>query len=120
MKPKLPFYLAIFVATSTMAFLPMAVKAQSSETTADCVSEPEDYIAPGSLAMMAYRGAFKEEGIPSYNALANELRQGSITAEDIVQAAIQGCVLSNKYGMAENENYVKEVEQQIKTRFAVQ
>ena len=116
MKPKLPLYLASFVAATIVAFLPMVVTAQSLETTAECARTPEDYVSPGTLVTMAYRGAFEEEGIPGYGVLASEVKQGSITAEDIVQEAIKGCVLSNKYGMAENDNYVSDVGDEIEVR----
>lgn len=113
MKQKLLFYLASFMATATITFLPMTVKAQSSMDTPNCVREPEAYIPAGTLAMMAYRGAFKKEGIPSYNVLETEFVARKITAQKIVEAAVKGCFLSNKYGVAGHDNYVNEVKNQI-------
>ncbi len=101
------------MATATIVFIPMTVKAQLSLTTPSCVREPEAYIAPGTLASMAYRGAFQKEGIPGYQVLETEYEAGKITAQKIVEAAVKGCFLSNKYGVAGYDNYVSEVKNQI-------
>ena len=53
------------------------------------------------------------KGIPGYDVLETEFEAGKITAEKIVQAAVTGCVLSNQYGVAEHDNYVNEVKNQI-------
>ena len=121
MKPKLQLYLALLMATTTVTFFPMAVKAQSiSEYPSDCVREPEAYIPPETLAMMAYRGTFKPEGIPGYDTLETEFGAGKITAEKIVQAAVTGCFLSNTYGVAEHDNYISEVKDQIQDMIRAQ
>lgn len=113
MKLKFSLYLASFVTTVAMNFSPMTVQAQMSTTAPSCVMEAQPYIPAGTLATMAFRGAFKEEGIPGYGVLQTEFNSGSITAEKIVEAAVKACYLSNKYGMGENPNYVEDVKQQL-------
>ena len=120
MKPKLQLYLASLMAITTVAFFPMAVKAQSSLDTSGCVREAEAYIPPGTLAMMAYRGTFEKEGIPGYDVLETEFDAGNITAEKVVQAAVTGCFLSNTYGVAEHDNYISEVKNQIQDMIRAQ
>ncbi|MEA5509214.1 hypothetical protein VB715_05495 [Crocosphaera sp. UHCC 0190] len=108
------FLLSIVTAT-TMTLLPFntsAVVAQS-DSQANCVMTPQPYISPNTLAMMAYRGAFSQEGIPGYLVFKTEFKSGKITADAIVKAAITGCVLSNKYGMGDNSAYVEDVAQEI-------
>jgi hypothetical protein len=113
MKIKFLLYFMGLIGTSITTFIPMTAKAQFSLTTPGCVREPEAYIPAGTLAMMAYRGAFKQEGIPSYEVLETEFGAGKITAEGIVEAAVKGCFLSNKYGIGEHPNYIKEVKEQM-------
>lgn len=45
-------------------------------------------LTPIQLATLANRGYLSEQGIPGYGNLAVGLRTGSITADDIIQAAI--------------------------------
>ncbi|ACK69991.1 hypothetical protein PCC7424_1551 [Gloeothece citriformis PCC 7424] len=114
MNLKLPFTLMVILATTAMTLIPSNVKAQSvTVAQANCVQEPQAYIPPETLAMMAYRGAFEEEGIPGYTVFATEYNSGKVTAAKIVEAAVNGCVLSNKYGMAEQKNYIADVGQQV-------
>ncbi len=111
---KWKFYLASLMATATAAFFPNLVEAQTSQTNSVCVFEARPYIPPETLATMAYRGAFKKEGIPGYAVLETEFSAGNITAEKIVQAAVTGCILSNKYGVAGHDDYVNEVKTQLR------
>lgn len=56
---------------------------------------------------------FEKEGIPGYNVFETEFSAGNITAEKIVQAAVTGCILSNKYGVPGHDDYINEVKTQI-------
>ncbi len=112
MKSRFSAYLSSLITVSMMAALPVILNPQaasSQSSQSNCVRTPEAYIPPQTLAMIAYRGAFKEEGIPSYNVLVTEYKAGNITAEKIVDAAVMGCVLSNKYGVADHDNYVEDL-----------
>lgn len=105
--------IASLVTAITISFFPIIAKAESTETS-NCVMEPQPYIPSGTLANMAYRGAFKEEGIPGYGVLQTEFNSGKITSEKIVEAAIKACYLSNKYGMGEHPQYVEDVKNQLR------
>ena len=113
MKCTLTTSLAALVIAGSMTTLPVTVSAQSTGDNVDCVRTPEAYIPAGTLAMMAYRGALEKEGIPGSQKLQLEFRTGKITAEKIVQAAVMGCILSNKYGLADHENYVSDVKKEL-------
>ena len=75
---------------------------------------PRPYVEPSTLANMAFRGAFKEQGIPASTQLGNEIGSRSIKGEDIVKAAIDACYLSNDYGMRTNDNFARDVEKQLR------
>lgn len=64
-----------------------------------------------SLVTSAYRGEYEDYGIPSYVQLANEYQSGEITAEDVIQAAIEANQLSPR--AIEDEAYVNAVELQL-------
>lgn len=104
---------ALLIVTTVVAFSSIAVQAKSPPAVPSCAREPEAYIAPETLVMMAYRGAFTPEGIPGYEELEMQFNMGGITAREIVRAAVTGCFLSNKYGIAEHDNYVNEVKKQM-------
>ena len=80
-----------------------------------CIREPEAYITPQTLATMAYHGYLEKEGIPGYLTFASEFIQGKITGEKVVEAAVKGCLLSDKYGVASHSDYSEDVEQQIRS-----
>ncbi len=106
--------LAVIVVISLLG-ISQSVKAQQTTVVdqAGCVREPEAYIPSGTLVALAYRGMFKEQGIPGYDVFTTGFKSGQITAQKIVQAAVSACVLSNKYGMATQENYISDVQQQV-------
>ncbi|EAZ92405.1 hypothetical protein [Crocosphaera chwakensis] len=105
----------IVVATLTVFPSNSNVNAQNkqSDWQEDCLMDTEDYVEPNMLAMMAYRGAFEEEGIPGYVKFKTEFRSGDITGEQIVNAAIQNCMLSRRYTLERNSAYVEDVENQV-------
>lgn len=80
---------------------------------ASCIAEPQAYIAPETLAMMAYRGYLEKEGISGYQIFTQQFKTGKITGQKIVDAAVKGCLLSNKYGVAVHDNYAQDVQQQV-------
>lgn len=104
-------WLSIIIATTITVF-PLSANAQV-DSQSNCVMTPQAYISPNTLAMMAFRGAFEEEGIPGYIVFRTQFNSGSITAEKIVDAAVKGCVLSNRYEMGSNSAYIEDVNEQI-------
>jgi hypothetical protein len=85
----------------SVAILPAAAHAQ---TTAPPVSlNPSlgnqlsaNPLVPFNLISLAYQGYLKDQGIPSYGALLNAIESGKITAQDMVQAAVQTNRLSEQ------------------------
>ena len=51
------------------------------------VVNPDAYVTPFNLAFLAYRGYFKEQGIPSYNVFCQQYRTGQIDAQDVMEVA---------------------------------
>lgn len=80
--------------------------------------KPRPYVEPSTLANMAFRGAFKEEGIPSSTQLGTEFSTGKVKGEDIVKAAIDSCYLSDHYGMGNNPNFAGDVEDQLRAIYS--
>ncbi|EAZ90910.1 hypothetical protein [Crocosphaera chwakensis] len=103
------------VTTTAMTLLPFDTRSAiaQSDSNANCIMTPQDFIPPNTLAMMAFRGAFEKEGIPGYIVFKTEFNSGQITGDSIVKAAIEGCVLSNKYGMQGNSAYIADVQTQV-------
>lgn len=69
-----------------------AVRAQEIAENTAKVGTSRNYIyqiTPFNLASQAYRGYFKDQGIPSYNQLSSAYNEGRITALDLVESAIQ-------------------------------
>ncbi len=103
------------IVVATLTVFPLSVSAQNkqSDWQEDCLIDAEDYVEPNMLAMMAYRGAFAEEGIPGYVKFKTEFRSGGVTGEQIVNAAIENCMLSRRYTLERNSAYVEDVENQV-------
>lgn len=115
MKVKGSLTLITLLAATTTMFVPFSARGQNVSVveSQNCIQEPQAYIPAGTLAMLAYRGNFEKEGIPGYNVFTTQYKSGQVTAAEIVQAAVSGCVLSNKYGMAEQKNYISDVDEEV-------
>lgn len=111
-KPRVLLSIITVAATTLLPLNTQSVNAQS-DSKANCVMTPHDFIQPNSLVMMAYRGAFEEEGIPGYIVFVTGASSGQVTADNIVKAAVEGCVLSDKYSMHTNDNYIADVKDQL-------
>lgn len=103
------------IVVGTLTVFPSNVNAQNAQSDwqEDCLMDAEDYVEPNMLAMMAYRGAFAEEGIPGYVKFQSEFSSGDVTGEEIVNAAIENCMLSRRYTLERNSAYVEDVESQV-------
>ncbi len=103
--------LSLVLSTLTsLTLMPSIVQAQSPSS---CVGEVPPYLAPANLAMMAYQGYLEKQGIPGYQVFQEQYRFGKLTANQIVQAAIKGCLLSDKYGVASDPDYVEDLAMQV-------
>jgi hypothetical protein len=80
---------------AVMVGAPLAQAETPKPTTAGkAVSLPE--LSAFDLASLAYRGAFRDQGIPGYAILTEAHRAGRIRAKDLVNAAIKTNRLSNQ------------------------
>jgi len=86
---------------STVAFAPVA--------NAETVNASR--LSAFDLASLAYQGRLSNEGIPGYGALEANLQSGSITAEDVIEAAIEAGRLSE--GTQDNRSFVSAVDLQL-------
>ena len=64
-----------------------------------------------NLVSSAYRGDFEEQGINSYATLVSNYEAGELTAEDLIQAAIDSGELSPN--ALEDDSYVEAVDLQL-------
>ncbi len=99
----------------TVLLSPLANSQSSSEVNpSSCIREPQSYLEPEKLAILAYQGYLEKQGIPGYIAFNTEFATGKITGQTVVQAAVAGCLLTNQ---AVHENYIQEVQQQLQLLF---
>lgn len=75
-------------------------------------SSNSNFTEPFSLVSLAYRGQFKEQGIPGYNAFITKYATGQVTAEKLVEAAIKADRLSSQ--AMNDESYINAVELQLR------
>ena len=82
-------------------------EAQSRDTNMYDVRRTEAF----NLVSSAYRGDFEDQGINSYAVLVSNYEAGELTAEDLIQAAIDAGELSP--GAMEDASYVEAVDAQL-------
>jgi len=107
------------LAVSTVAFAPVA-KAQQPRPY-DMQQSQGEYIlnrpfmesevSPFNLTTMAYRGYLSQQGIPAYGNLLVALQTGSVTADDIIEAAINEGLIP--YNVQDDASYENALEQQL-------
>ncbi|MBD2328907.1 hypothetical protein [Alkalinema sp. FACHB-956] len=68
---------------------------------------------PADIASLAYQGLLKDQGIPSYAALSNAYAGGSLTAKDVINAAIAAQRISS--AALEDSAFVNAVDSQLRT-----
>lgn len=74
------------------AILPAAAQSQAAPTSLNPYAANQhraNQIRPFNLAYLAYQGYLKDQGIPSNGVLIDAIASGSITAQDIIQAAVK-------------------------------
>ena len=82
-------------------------EAQSSDYNSYDVRRTEAF----NLVSSAYRGDFEDQGINGYATLINSYETGNVTAEDIINAAIESGELSPM--ALEDSSYVEAVDSQL-------
>ncbi|MEH1853499.1 MAG: hypothetical protein V7L11_17935 [Nostoc sp.] len=72
--------------------LPAAAQAQTAPTSLNpyAANQPSgNQLKPFNLVYLAYQGYLKDQNIPSSRALMSAIASGTITAQDIIQAAVK-------------------------------
>ena len=97
---KVKLFVSGICATSIAATISLLNVFPASANTTSSNNQKENYalvssgqnmsnlIAPNNLVESAYRGAFKDQGVPSYITFLTEIRENKLTAQDLVQSAI--------------------------------
>jgi hypothetical protein len=97
---KLKLFVSGLCATSIAATISLLNIFPASASTVSSNNQKEDYalvsseqssinqISPTNLVDSAYRGAFKDQGIASYNTFMTEIREGELTGRELVNSAI--------------------------------
>ena len=100
----------------SLAFLLVAITpaiAQAQTRAISRVNPPNPRVSdsfqatPFQLVFLAYRGHFRERGIPSYDAFLSAYGQGRISEADIVSVGIEANRVSA--GMLTNKRYLRAV-----------
>ena len=113
------FTMAI-ISTLFIAASPTVIASETSTNLVTKNSTKLTYLkktSPANLVNLAYRGYFRERGIPSALALVTAYSLNSISAEDLVRAGVEtGRVLPNALKDAKYINGVKSILNNIQTR----
>ncbi|KAM3098253.1 hypothetical protein ACKFKF_17920 [Phormidesmis sp. 146-12] len=81
--------LSTFIATSAKAETRVDRQPLSYDSAMVQLASNQALLSPFDLAFLAQRGYLKEQGISSYGTLETSYEAGTITAKDVVQAAIR-------------------------------
>jgi hypothetical protein len=87
---------------------PAAINSRTAGTT----SLFAEQTTPFNLVHLAYRGYFRDRGIPSYNTLLSAIQSGRTDAEEIVKVAIAANRLPEASLL--DRSYISSVESQLK------
>ena len=92
--------------------MPLSGTAQTVENNAIIPNSTQGisrrYLSPVNLVFLAYRGYFKQQGIPSYDAFKTALRSGKVNARDIIESAVSSDYLSPD--ILDSQRYLHSVE----------
>ena len=113
MNSKLQLALVAIMATATTALIPLAVRSESTNPDSSCPGTAPDDLPAQTLASLAHQGFLEDQGIPSSTTLKLEIKSGKVTPEQVVEAAIDRCLLSSKYNFTENEEYLAELKENL-------
>ncbi|MBW4519833.1 MAG: hypothetical protein KME16_09065 [Scytolyngbya sp. HA4215-MV1] len=86
----------------SVAILPTAVSAQTTEAAPTSFNPyvptqaSVNPVSPFNLTYLAYQGYLIEQGIPSNSALVDAIAAGTVTAQDLMQAAVKANQISEQ------------------------
>jgi hypothetical protein len=95
-------------APAIKAQLPLAVGPAEAGVVPSYVQQT----TPVNLVSLAYRGYFKNQGIPSYTGLLDAHKSGKITAQRLVQVAVEANRVSAE--VLSDSGYLNAVEQGLR------
>lgn len=90
---------------SSLLILGLAVTAFAPVAKAQNASGYQ--LTPFNISTLAYQGRLDSQGVPGYNALEAGVNSGSITADQVVQAAIESGRLPE--AALQDDNFVSSV-----------
>lgn len=96
---------------SSLAVLVISVAAFTPAAHAEPVGDRK--LTSFDVANLAYQGRLTENGIPGYGSLAASVNSGSVTAEDVIQAAINSGRLSES--TLQDDSFVTAVERYLES-----
>jgi hypothetical protein len=70
------------------------------------------HLTPFEIASLAYQGSFRSQGIPGYANLLSAHQSGKITAEKIVQIAVNANLIPQS--ILTDKGYINSVEEQLR------
>lgn len=103
--------LSLMLVSGVAAPAVLAESLQSSPDMRSNTSTSTYQIAPFDLVYMAYQGYFKNQGIPSAQALIYGYRTGDIDARDLVSSAVRANRLPSQ--MLADDDYLNAVDNQL-------
>ena len=94
--------------------VPSEAQSVEAQSVADLQITRESYsLSPRQLIAMARHGRFKAQGIPSHSNFGNGIRSGRVTAESLVQSAIENDRLPEN--AIRDRQYLKAVNKHLKS-----
>ncbi|AFY33543.1 hypothetical protein [Calothrix sp. PCC 7507] len=102
---KLTMLINSVIVCASIALLPGIAAAQTG------TNNTSNYLKPFNVAFLAYQGYLQDQGIPSASALVFEYQKGSLTANDVVQAAVKANKLPAE--VLNDQDYLSAVESQL-------
>ncbi len=93
--------------------MPFGAQAQVSVATPPANAETLGMaVTPFNLVSLAYQGFFESEGVPKFSSLLEGYRQGTVTAESLIQVAIKMKRLTPQ--TLNDRNYIASVQHQLR------
>lgn len=93
------------IVCAAIALVPGIAAAQTG------TNNTRNYLKPFNVAFLAYQGYLQDQGIPSASDLVFEYQKGSLTANDVVQAAVKANRLPAE--VLNDQGYLSAVETQL-------
>jgi len=94
----------------TYSFLSLGLALTAFASLAE-EAKAEPTVQPFNLVHLAYQGRLVNEGVPGYESLISSIQTGKVTAESLIEAAIEDGRLSTE--SLDNESYVTSVERSL-------